>query len=62
MQSNAKTSFFILFLLYFLIAANSGGLINYSYEHWHFSYGDRYAAYWSTTTGKKYARYGLADF
>lgn len=32
--------------LLFLIAATSAGLINYVYEFWHFSYGDRYAAYW----------------
>ena len=30
----------------FLIAATKAGLINYVYEFWHFSYGDRYASYW----------------
>lgn len=30
----------------FLIAATRAGLTNYLYEFWHFSYGDRYAAYW----------------
>lgn len=35
--------------LLFLIAATQAGLINYVYEFWHFSYGDRYASYWSET-------------
>jgi hypothetical protein len=28
------------------IAATSAGLVNYPYEYWHFSVGDRYATYW----------------
>jgi zinc D-Ala-D-Ala dipeptidase len=32
--------------LFLLLAATRAGLVNYSYEFWHFSYGDRYAAYW----------------
>jgi D-alanyl-D-alanine dipeptidase len=32
--------------LFLLLAATRAGLANYSYEFWHFSYGDRYAAYW----------------
>lgn len=32
--------------LYLLVAATKAGLISYIYEHWHFSFGDRYAAYW----------------
>jgi D-alanyl-D-alanine dipeptidase len=28
-------------------AATRAGLTNYPYEHWHYSDGDRYAAYWS---------------
>ncbi len=35
--------------LLFLIAATKAGLINYLYEFWHFSYGDKYAAYWRET-------------
>jgi zinc D-Ala-D-Ala dipeptidase len=27
-------------------AANQAGLTNYLFEHWHYSYGDRYDAYW----------------
>lgn len=32
--------------LLLVIAATRAGLTNYLYEFWHFSYGDRYAAYW----------------
>jgi D-alanyl-D-alanine dipeptidase len=32
--------------LYVLLAALCSGLTNYSYEHWHFSSGDRYACFW----------------
>lgn len=32
--------------LFLLIAATRAGLVNYSYEFWHYSYGDRYAVYW----------------
>ncbi len=32
--------------LYLLIATAKAGLTNYSFEYWHFSCGDRYAAYW----------------
>lgn len=35
--------------LYILATAHKAGLINYLYEHWHFSSNDRYAAYWTTT-------------
>lgn len=34
------------------------GFINYPYEWWHFSYGDRYWAYYKNV---KYAMYGSAD-
>jgi zinc D-Ala-D-Ala dipeptidase len=32
--------------LYALVAATQAGLINYVYEYWHFSSGDRYASFW----------------
>lgn len=32
--------------LYILLSALCAGLTNYSYEHWHFSSGDRYACFW----------------
>ena len=41
--------------LLFLIAATGAGLTNYSFEFWHFSLGDRYAAYWRDAV---YAQYG----
>ena len=45
--------------LYLLIAALNSGLINYVYEHWHFSAGDRYAAYWQgKDVNKRMAYYG----
>lgn len=33
--------------LFCLLAAAHAKLTNYAYEYWHFSYGDRYAAYWN---------------
>jgi len=45
--------------LYLLMAAAKAGLINYSYEYWHFSFGDRYAVYWTQKDElKRYAIYG----
>jgi D-alanyl-D-alanine dipeptidase len=41
--------------LLFLLAATRAGLTNYGYEFWHFSLGDRYAAYWRE---EKQALYG----
>lgn len=32
--------------LYLLMAAARAGLTNYTFEYWHFSFGDRYAMYW----------------
>lgn len=32
--------------LFLLIATAQAGLINYPYEWWHFSHGDRYASFW----------------
>lgn len=32
--------------LFMLTAAAQAGLVNYSYEWWHYSCGDRYASYW----------------
>lgn len=43
--------------LFALIAATQAGLVNYSYEYWHFSYGDRYASFWKKKSYKK-AMYG----
>jgi D-alanyl-D-alanine dipeptidase len=31
------------------------GLVNYGYEWWHYSYGDRY---WAHAGGERAARYG----
>lgn len=45
--------------LYLLMAAAQAGLTNYVYEYWHFSYGDRYAAYWQEQDAdKRVACYG----
>lgn len=45
--------------LYLLMAAAKAGLINYVYEYWHFSAGDRYAAYWQEKNlTKRVACYG----
>lgn len=40
--------------LLFLIAATCAGLTNYSFEFWHFSLGDRYAAYWRNEVCARY--------
>lgn len=40
--------------LLFLIAATRAGLTNYSFEFWHFSLGDRYAAYWRNEVCARY--------
>jgi D-alanyl-D-alanine dipeptidase len=48
--------------LFLLLAATKSGLINYSYEYWHFSYGDRYAAYWlEKVPSKRVAIYGAVE-
>ena len=45
--------------LYLLMAATKAGLTNYSFEYWHFSCGDRYAAYWQEEeASKRVACYG----
>jgi len=45
--------------LYLLMAAAKAGLVNYTYEYWHFSYGDRYATYWQESDpAKRIAVYG----
>ena len=45
--------------LYCLIAAEKAGLTNYVYEFWHFSRGDRYAAYWNEANDyERQASYG----
>lgn len=45
--------------LLLLMAAAKAGLVNYAYEYWHFSYGDRYAAYWQENDpNKRIAYYG----
>lgn len=45
--------------LLMLIAATRAGLTNYTNEHWHFSLGDRYAAYWRVADPRaRVARYG----
>ena len=41
------------------MAATKAGLTNYIYEYWHFSYGDRYAAFWQEEdASKRVAHYG----
>lgn len=48
--------------LYFLLAATKAGLIGYIYEHWHFSCGDRYAAYWTENDeSRRCAVYGAIN-
>jgi D-alanyl-D-alanine dipeptidase len=48
--------------LYALAAATSAGLINYAYEYWHFSDGDRYASYWLESNPlRRSARYGAVN-
>jgi len=45
--------------LFLVIAANQAGLINYLYEWWHFSCGDRYASFWlESDPAKRQAIYG----
>lgn len=45
--------------LFLLKAAAENGLINYPYEWWHFSDGDRYSEYWNQkNTDLRIARYG----
>ncbi|MCE5293674.1 MAG: D-alanyl-D-alanine carboxypeptidase family protein [Chlamydiales bacterium] len=39
---------------YMLLAAAKADLTNYPYEFWHFSHGDRYAAFWKHDTHAKY--------
>lgn len=39
--------------MFLLIAAAKSGLINYVYEWWHFSAGDRYAVYWQEKESNK---------
>jgi len=40
--------------LFCLLAAVRTGLVNYPYEFWHFSRGDRYAAYWKKLDTAEY--------
>ncbi len=48
--------------LYLLIAATEAGLVNYPYEWWHYSSGDRYAAYWQEANVlKRYALYNTVS-
>jgi len=37
----------------FLIAATRAGLVNYSYEYWHYSYNDRYSLYWNSDSAQE---------
>lgn len=47
---------------YCLAAADKAGLTNYVYEFWHFSFGDRYDAYWKEKhRHKRKALYGLVE-
>lgn len=42
-----------------LTAASQAGFINYTYEWWHYSSGDRYASYWQEAVPeKRHARFG----
>jgi D-alanyl-D-alanine dipeptidase len=47
--------------LYLLIAAAKVGLVNYLYEFWHYSCGDRYASYWLDPQDKRKAIYGAVE-
>ena len=38
--------------LFLLIVASKACLVNYPYEFWHFSTGDRYATYWLNPEGR----------
>lgn len=45
--------------LYLMLAAIKAGLVNYTYEYWHFSSGDRYAMYWQEKDeSQRIAHYG----
>lgn len=44
--------------LLMICAATQAGLINYSYEFWHYSSGDRYASYWTQPEQERIAIYG----
>ena len=52
--SEALTDIQKLNRLYVLMAASLAGLVNYSYEHWHFSYGDRYYCFWQSIDTASY--------
>ncbi|MFI5332972.1 MAG: M15 family metallopeptidase [Candidatus Babeliales bacterium] len=39
--------------LLLLAAAAQAGLVNYTYEWWHFSHGDRYASFWQEADASK---------
>ncbi|MCC2647124.1 MAG: putative peptidase vanX D-ala-D-ala dipeptidase [Rickettsiaceae bacterium] len=48
--------------LLLLVAATKAGLINYPYEYWHFSSGDRYAVYWTEpNSSNRNAIYGSIE-
>lgn len=44
--------------LLMICAATQAGLINYCYEFWHYSSGDRYASYWTKPEQERIAIYG----
>lgn len=44
--------------LLMICAATQAGLINYCYEFWHYSSGDRYASYWTQSEQERIAIYG----
>lgn len=44
--------------LLMICAATQAGLINYCYEFWHYSSGDRYASYWTQPEQERIAIYG----
>lgn len=44
--------------LLMICAATQAGLINYCYEFWHYSSGDRYASYWTHPEQERIAIYG----
>lgn len=48
--------------LLFLVAATRAGLTNYPNEFWHYSLGDRYAAYWrQADSDLRYSCYGAIE-
>lgn len=48
--------------VYLLLAMAKAGLVNYPYEYWHFSFGDRYAVYWTVQQEiDRCACYGAID-